>query len=69
MPSGDEPSGYPEFHDQVGEQDGVPHERPPNLGETIGIVEIAKDRHDPVRAELIEALCPSTQTNQTVVIP
>lgn len=42
---------------------------PRDLGEAIGIIEIAKDGHDPVRAELIEALCPSRQTDQTVVIP
>jgi hypothetical protein len=42
---------------------------PSNLGETIEIVEIAKDGCDPVRAELIETLCPSTQTDQTVMIP
>jgi len=30
-----------------------------NLGEAIGIIEIATDGHDPVRAELIETLCPS----------
>ena len=42
---------------------------PRDLGEAIGIIEIAKDGHDSVRAELIEALYPSRQTDQTVVIP
>jgi hypothetical protein len=32
---------------------------PRDLGEAIRIIEIAKDGHDPVRAELIETLCPS----------
>jgi len=42
---------------------------PSNLREAIEIVEIAKDGRDPVRAELIETLCPSTQTDQTEVTP